>query len=90
MVLSGRRRGVPFFVKGSVKKKFPREADKWVLLDWKGKFAKAYATKKDVCTIMLLDQEGVVRYRRSVTELDSEIVHKFAAEVKKLLTAELE
>ena len=30
-------RGVPFFLKGYVKGKFPRDKDQWVLMDWKGR-----------------------------------------------------
>jgi hypothetical protein len=63
-------RGVPFFIKGSVKRKFPREKAAWVLLDWKGRFAQAYSFQADSLNLALFDQTGTLVYQVGVQELD--------------------
>jgi hypothetical protein len=67
-------KGVPFFVKGKVKNSFPKNPDRPVLLDWKGKFAKAYDLEKDVCSILLFDARGRLVHREYVTEVDPEVL----------------
>jgi predicted transcriptional regulator len=72
-------RGVPFFVKGSVKKKFPRDEASWVLMDWKGRFATAYGFEKDKCNIVLFDHSGMLVHEKAVEDLSlavlQEILH---------------
>jgi len=64
--------GVPFFVKGFVKGKFPKERESWVLLDWKGRFAKAYNFVSEACNIVIFDRKGVVVHKTHGRELDLE------------------
>lgn len=61
--------GVPFFLKGMVKGKLPKEPAKWMLLDWKGKFYKAYECTKDTCNVLLFDAESRLRFRLDVGPL---------------------
>jgi len=61
-------RGVPFFLRGFVKKKFPKEEENRVLLDWKGRFAKSYGFVADTCNILLFDQRGELVHQMSVTD----------------------
>ena len=77
-------RGVPFFVKGWVKKKFPRELADWVLLDWRGKLARAYQFRRDSCSILVFDRDGRLTYRTAVTELESEVLTELLANVAEL------
>ena len=77
-------RGVPFFVKGSVKKKFPREPENWVLLDWKGTFAKTYELEENVCNIFLLDRDGRVVRRTGQTDVDPEVVSELSRTIQQL------
>ena len=63
-------KGVPFFLKGFLRDKFPKEADRWMLLDWKGEFTKAYSFTPDSCSILVFDPEGILRCRESAAELD--------------------
>jgi len=77
-------RGVPFFVKGSVKKKFPREPAAWVLLDWRGHLARSYGFTRDVCSILLFDPDGRLTYRVAVTELDEEVLSELLSKVMAL------
>jgi hypothetical protein len=69
-------RDVPFFVKGSVKQKFPREEAAWVLMDWKGRFAKAYDLQKDKCNIVLFDHSGVLVYETAVEDLSLPVLNE--------------
>ncbi len=77
-------RGVPFFVKGSVKKKFPRSKDEWVLMDWKGRFAKHYGLERDACNLLLFNDTGLLVRREAVTELQPDLL----AELVKLIALE--
>ncbi len=63
-------KGVPFFMKGFLKGKFPKDEDRWMLLDWKGRFTKAYDFVTDSCSFLIFDREGHLRYRAAGTELD--------------------
>ncbi len=47
--------GVPFFLKGFVRSKFPEDTNKWVLMDWDGVFADAYHFREDACNILIFD-----------------------------------
>ncbi|MEJ2048838.1 MAG: hypothetical protein P8Y60_03170 [Calditrichota bacterium] len=63
-------RGVPFFLKGFVKGKFPKKPGRWILLDWKGQFAETYHFKPDLSNILIFDQDGKLVYQTAVSELD--------------------
>lgn len=60
-------RGVPFFVKGSVRGRFrgttpegrPRSP---VLLDWNGTIARLYGFRSDLTNVYLIDAGGTLRY----------------------------
>ena len=64
-------RGVPFFLKGHVRKKFPRDPAKWALVDWKGRFAKAYAWKPACSNIVVFDRTGGRVHQAHGTEVDA-------------------
>ena len=55
-------RGVPFFLKGMIKGKFPREKEFWILLDWKGHIAKAYEFQSDATNVVIFDRDGQLRH----------------------------
>jgi len=65
-------RKVPFFVRGLVKKFFPKDPAVWILLDWKGEFAKTYEQVEKNCNIILFDRNSDVVYQTAVTEMDKE------------------
>lgn len=65
-------RGVPFFVKGAVRGKFPKDERQWVLLDWKGEFAKAYELEAYKLNILVFDPTGWLQYQVAVTALDAD------------------
>jgi hypothetical protein len=80
-------RGVPFFLKSMIKGKFPREPERWTLLDWKGRFDKAYEFAADMCTILVFDQRGTLVGSTAVTGLTAETVTGLLADIRPLLPA---
>jgi len=70
----GTLKGVPFFLKGFLKGKFPKEEERWMLLDWKGQFTKAYGFASDSCSFLVFDRERRLRCRSAGTEMDYEVM----------------
>jgi len=69
-------RGVPFFVKGSVKKKFPSDKRQWVLMDWKGVFARAYGFEPEKCNMLLFDRTDRLLYQVAAQEVDGAVLEE--------------
>ena len=67
-------RGVPFFMKGWVKGKFPQEPKRWILMDWKGIFPRAYDFKPGHSNILILTREGLVIHQCAVQEIDPSVL----------------
>ena len=65
-------RGVPNFLKGFAKGKFPRDEDKSVLMDWKGIFAEAYQFKPKMSNILVFDHSGDLVHKTSVQAVDQQ------------------
>ena len=61
--------GVPFFIKPVVKRMFPSEEEKWVLLDWDGLFTGAYEFKPDSSNILVFDRRGRLVLREQGREV---------------------
>jgi hypothetical protein len=66
-------RGVPFFAKGIVRNKFPKEKDKWVAIDWGGKFSKQYNFIQKACNILVFDKGGNLIHQSSAREIDVQL-----------------
>jgi hypothetical protein len=79
-------RGVPFFLKGFVKGKFPKNSARWILLDWKGQFAETYHFKQERSNILIFDQDGKLVYQTAVSELDRAELKKFLDHLYHLLS----
>ncbi|MCP4800864.1 MAG: hypothetical protein GY893_13045 [bacterium] len=67
-------KGVPFFLKGFIRGKFPKQPENWILMDWGGKFNKAYSFEPGLANILVFDGQGEQIFRVSAGELDQEIV----------------
>jgi hypothetical protein len=80
-------RGVPFFLKGTVKGMFPEEREEWVLLDWKGTLAKAYEFEKDQSNVLVFDRDGRLAAQTHGTSLEAEKLTHIAGVLRELLTA---
>ena len=78
-------RGVPFFLKGFVRGKFPKDSTRWVLTDWKGKFAKAYELEKDACNIVIFDRSGRFYYKAAVYDMDYSLLSVILTKIRNLL-----
>ncbi|MDX2436886.1 MAG: YtfJ family protein [Acidobacteriota bacterium] len=78
-------RGVPFFLKGMIREKFPQNPDQWVLLDWKGKISKTYAFAADSSNILVFAPDGSLVHQASGQEPDDETVSEIAASLRTLL-----
>ena len=76
--------GVPRFLRGFVKGKFPKKKNQSILLDWKGTFAETYLFVPDKSNIILFDKEGNQLYRMEVQELDFSKLKVFLANFKRL------
>lgn len=74
-------RGVPFFLKGSVKRKFPTDRRLWVLMDWKGAFARAYGFESQKCNVLLFDRAGNMRYRIAAQQFDGGALEEIVAAI---------
>lgn len=49
--------GVPSFIHGMIKGKFPKEPEKWALMDWDGLFKQHYALLDDHCNLIVFDTD---------------------------------
>ena len=81
-------KGVPFFLKGMVRGKFPQEPGEWVLLDWKGRFAKAYEWVEGESNILVFDAGGALVHQTHGTEVVAAQVERVCSELRALLREE--
>lgn len=65
-------RGVPKFLRGVVVGRFPEREDRWVLMDWKGAFARQYGLDTDIASLLLFDRAGLL-----VSSFPTESVNEF-------------
>jgi hypothetical protein len=54
-------RSVPFFLKGKIRNDFKKDPNS-ILLDWQGIIFKAYGLAKGLSNVVLIDNNGYVRY----------------------------
>jgi hypothetical protein len=80
-------RGVPFFLKGMIKGKFPKEEKKWVLLDWKGHFPKTYGFVKGACNILIFDRRGALVHKTAEREFDDQSLKTILQNLRLLMQA---
>ncbi len=78
-------RGVPFFLKGFVRGKFPKDPANWVLMDWKGRFPKAYQFKKDHCNILIFDKQRQLIHQSAGTVLAPDKLKQIINSLRQLL-----
>ena len=83
-------KGVPFFLKGMIKGKFPKDEKTWVLMDWKGQFNKAYEFEKKNCNILVFDGHGNLAHKTFGRELDEDKLAEVLSVVRGLMQAKLD
>ena len=78
-------KSVPFFLKGTIKKKFPQEQDEWVLMDWKGQFAKAYDFEPRSTNILIFAPDGTLVHQAHGQEVEQDVLDGIVAKLRDLL-----
>ena len=78
-------RGVPFFVKGVVRGKFPQNPDRWVLMDWKGVIAKTYDFAPKSSNVLVFARDGALVHHASGREPDEKIVRDVVTALREML-----
>ena len=82
-------RGVPFFIKGMVRGKFPKDRAKWALTDWDGVFAKAYDWQEKNSNIVVFDAQGKVVAQHAGAAVQAESVEVLCEVLKRLLDEDI-
>ena len=78
-------RGVPFFLKGFIRGKFPKEKEARALMDWKGQFAKAYQLTKNECNVLIFDPQGILKHHAHGKEPDEKSLNGVFTALKPLV-----
>lgn len=78
-------RGVPFFLKGMVKGKFSKDEERWVLMDWKGKFARSYQFEAEASNIIIFERDGKLVYKAAVHNPEQETLGEILTVLRELL-----
>ena len=78
-------RGVPFFLKGMIRSKFPENPDNWALMDWKGVLAKAYDFVPKASNTLVFASGGTLVHHASGREVEERAVQEIVAVLRDLL-----
>jgi hypothetical protein len=73
--------GVPGFLKGFIRSKFPEDPLLWILMDWEGVFSGAYGFERKNSNVLLFSPTGDLLMRAFGREPDPEVVRRFAETV---------
>lgn len=76
---------VPRLLRGFIKGKFPKERERWVMMDWKGSFDKAYGFAPKSSNILVFDAEGRLVHHAHGREVDPDVVDGILAALRPLL-----
>ena len=74
-------RAVPKLMRGMIKSYFPDNKEKWVLMDWQGRFAIAYDFRPDHCNILIFNQNKKLIFQTAVTEYQETVAKSAIAAV---------
>jgi hypothetical protein len=78
-------RGVPFFLKGTIRGYFPQDPELLTLVDWKGQLAEAYSLDPDVATLLVFGRDDRLVSRVSGTEVEPAQVEALLGVLRDLL-----
>ena len=78
-------RGVPFFLKGMIRGKFPEDPKHWVMMDWKGEVAKAYDFAPKSSNVLVFAPDGALVHHTSGREPDDDDIQTVVAILRDLL-----
>jgi hypothetical protein len=82
-------RGVPSLFRKFVKKKFPKEPNRWIIMDWEGEFSQAYHFTPSESNLILIDRSGRMHDKFSAKELDRRILDLMLNKIYVLFTSPL-
>lgn len=82
-------RGVPGFLKGRIRGRFPEEPERWVLMDWEGRFAEAYDLDEEAVSLLLFASDGALVTRMSTREVNEALVAHLQALVDEAVGTDL-
>jgi hypothetical protein len=63
--------GVPFFLKGVIRRMFPRQRKRWVLMDWEGVFPKAYGFEPGASNLLVFAPDGSLVHQARGREIEA-------------------
>lgn len=75
---------VPSLLKFYARGKFPKEKEKWILVDWEGLLTKTYNSNLSGLTILLCDKKGFVLDREFITEINQESMKRISNKLKEM------
>ncbi len=78
--------GVPFFLKKLIKGKFPQDRDQWALMDWKGRFRKAYGFERGSSNILVFGADGRLAHRAHGREVEPRVLDGVVASLREQLS----
>ena len=78
-------RGVPFFLKGMIRSKFPENPDNWALMDWKGVLAKTYDFVPKSSNVLVFAPDGALAHHASGREVVEVTVQEIVSVLGDLL-----
>jgi hypothetical protein len=81
-------KGVPFFLKGMIRGKFPQDPARWVLMDWKGALSKTYDFEPGSSNVLVFARDGALVHQASGQEPDDASVAELVAVLRRLLDEE--
>lgn len=76
--------GVPRLLRGFVRRKFPKNGHRSILLDWKGEFAKAYQYQDGCTNIQLFNRKGEIRHQFFGKEAGPQAIQELLKEIRYL------
>lgn len=71
-------RGVPFFLKGVLRCKFPGGNASPIILDWQGRFATAYGFAKDKANILVFDRQARLKHQKKGPRFRGPLIYPLA------------
>jgi hypothetical protein len=82
-------KGVPFFLKSTIRGKFPQDEEAWVLMDWKGALFKSYGFVPKKANVLVFAPDGAFVHHAAGTEPTEDEVAELVDVVTGLLDEEL-
>lgn len=80
--------GVPFFLKGAVRGALSDDPERWVLLDWEGRFDAEYALVDGHANLLVFGPDGTFRRHMVVQEVVPELLDDLVGDLRAAVGAD--